>query len=158
MANYMLADADKLDSDLTKVADSIRAKGGTTEPLAFPDGFAAAVNAIVVKTGTEIKRNTGTVKNGNTISCGWKPDLVYITKNQTYDGYLMCACFPFEVSGNTKLNSAAWPSSDADYPADCYVAQTSNGFSFKATIYDESQDKNISYTGSFQYVAVKYTE
>lgn len=110
------------------------------------------------KKGTEIQRATGTVKNGDTIRCGWKPDLVYITKNQTYDGYLMCACFPFEVSGNTKINSSVWPSPDAHYPADCYITQTSNGFSFKAKIYDESQGESIFYTGSFKYVAVKYTE
>lgn len=34
------------DVDLKKVADAIRAKGGTTAPLAFPDGFSAAVGAL----------------------------------------------------------------------------------------------------------------
>lgn len=33
-------------TDMTTVADAIRAKGGTSAPLAFPDGFAAAIEAI----------------------------------------------------------------------------------------------------------------
>ena len=33
-------------TDLTKVADAIRAKAGTTEPLAWPDGFATAISGI----------------------------------------------------------------------------------------------------------------
>ena len=155
MANYMLADADKLDSDLTKVADSIRAKGGTTEPLAFPDGFAAAVNAIVVKTGTEIKRTTGTVKNGETKNCGWKPDLVYITNGGSDDGFTYSACFAFEASGKTKLNCAHWyGSSDV---VDCYATQTATGFTAEFGTYD-SNDNWVSYRNSFSYVAVKYTE
>lgn len=32
--------------DLTAVADAIRAKGGTSEPLTFPDGFIDAINAL----------------------------------------------------------------------------------------------------------------
>lgn len=31
-------------SDLVSVADAIRAKGGTSEPLTFPDGFIEAIN------------------------------------------------------------------------------------------------------------------
>lgn len=34
------------DTQLTSVADAIRAKGGTSDPIAFPDGFVSAVNAI----------------------------------------------------------------------------------------------------------------
>ena len=34
------------EASLTAVADSIRAKGGTTGALAFPDGFVSAVQAI----------------------------------------------------------------------------------------------------------------
>lgn len=33
-------------TDMTTVADAIRTKGGTSAPLAFPDGFANAVSAI----------------------------------------------------------------------------------------------------------------
>lgn len=41
MANYIASD-----TDLTSVADAIRAKGGTSGQLAFPSGFASAIGAI----------------------------------------------------------------------------------------------------------------
>lgn len=41
MTNYLTAD-----TDLTAVADAIRAKGGTNEPLSFPQGFVDAIDAI----------------------------------------------------------------------------------------------------------------
>ena len=41
MAEYLTNTA-----DLTSVADAIRAKGGTSAQLAFPDGFVSAVQAI----------------------------------------------------------------------------------------------------------------
>lgn len=43
---YMIVDSGQLDIDLTAVADSIRAKTGGTEPLGFPDGMAAEVDAV----------------------------------------------------------------------------------------------------------------
>ena len=46
MANYKVVDADRLDADLASVADSIRAKAGTTDQMAFPDGFKSAVEGI----------------------------------------------------------------------------------------------------------------
>lgn len=157
MANYMLADADKLDSDLTKVADSIRAKGGTTEPLAFPDGFAAAVNAIVVKTGTEIKRTTGTVKNGETKNCGWKPDLVYLSPGGSEDGYPMSACLAFEASGKNKLNTTTYNSNDDII--DIFATRTTTGFSCNLkTYYYDTALRESTYNGSLSYIAVKYTE
>jgi hypothetical protein len=44
MANYVVSDA-----SLTAIADAIREKGDTTDPLTFPDGFATAIGNI--KTG-----------------------------------------------------------------------------------------------------------
>lgn len=46
MANYQVVDADRLDENLTSVADAIREKSGTTDELEFPDEFAAAILAI----------------------------------------------------------------------------------------------------------------
>ena len=40
-------------TDLTKVADAIRTKGGTSAALAYPDEYVSAINAIT--TGTELK-------------------------------------------------------------------------------------------------------
>lgn len=51
MAIDKAIDSAKLDSDLTAVADAIRTKGGTSAPMAFPDGFVQAVQAIEAGTG-----------------------------------------------------------------------------------------------------------
>lgn len=43
---YVVVDKEQLDADLTVVADAIREKGGTSEPLVFPSGMVEAVKAI----------------------------------------------------------------------------------------------------------------
>lgn len=49
MALDKLVDSAALDANLTSVANAIRAKGGTSGPMAFPAGFVAAVEAIPKK-------------------------------------------------------------------------------------------------------------
>ena len=46
MALVKAVDSAALNAGMAAVADAIRAKAGTTEPLAWPDGFKAAVEAI----------------------------------------------------------------------------------------------------------------
>ena len=46
MALDKAVDSAALDAGMTAVADAIRVKAGTTEPLAWPDGFKAALEAI----------------------------------------------------------------------------------------------------------------
>ena len=53
MAKYKVVDVEKLDADLSSVANTIRTKGGTTESLPFPQGFVDAVGAIKTGGGTE---------------------------------------------------------------------------------------------------------
>lgn len=48
-------------ADLTAVANAIRSKGGTTDPLVYPDGFVTAINNIQASSGgVDIKVNTVT--------------------------------------------------------------------------------------------------
>ena len=46
MALDKVVDSAALDAGMTAVADAIRAKAGTTEPLAWPDGFITAISGI----------------------------------------------------------------------------------------------------------------
>lgn len=46
MALNKAVDSAALDAGMAAVADAIRAKAGTTDPLAWPDGFKAAIEAI----------------------------------------------------------------------------------------------------------------
>lgn len=52
-------------TDLTKVAAAIREKGGTSDPLVYPDGFVTAIQAI--QSGTELKIIV-TVTSGATVT------------------------------------------------------------------------------------------
>lgn len=46
MPEYKIVDVERLEADLTSVADTIRAKGGTTDQMEWPEGYKAAVKAI----------------------------------------------------------------------------------------------------------------
>lgn len=46
MADYKIVDADELDNGFSIVADSIRAKSGSTEKMAFPEGYKEQVDSI----------------------------------------------------------------------------------------------------------------
>ena len=60
MAEYLTND-----TDLKKVADAIRAKGGTADPLVYPDGFAEAIGNI--QTGSPEQEKSVTITaNGTT--------------------------------------------------------------------------------------------
>ena len=55
MALDKVVDSAALDAGMTAVADVIRAKAGTTEPLAWPDGFKAAIEAISGGSGNAVQ-------------------------------------------------------------------------------------------------------
>ena len=65
MALDKAVDSAQLNADLTAVADAIRTKGGTSEQLAFPDGFVTAIQAI--QTGPELQIIV-TVTSGATVT------------------------------------------------------------------------------------------
>ena len=58
MAEYLTNTA-----DLTEVADAIRVKGGTSEPLVYPSGFVSAIQSIDTTGGT--KPATLTITSSN---------------------------------------------------------------------------------------------
>lgn len=63
MANYRVVDTDQLEADLTVVADAIREKSGTSEPLEFPLGMKLAIETLLDKnddTGEPIAVNNST--------------------------------------------------------------------------------------------------
>lgn len=55
MAEYAVVNKTQLDADMTSVADTIRTKGGTSEQLAWPDGYNAAIEAIQTGGGTPVE-------------------------------------------------------------------------------------------------------
>lgn len=66
MALDKLVDSSQLDTDLTSVANAIRAKGGTSAQLAFPAGFVSAVQAIPTGTTPTGTKQISITANGTT--------------------------------------------------------------------------------------------
>jgi hypothetical protein len=52
MARFRRVNTDQLESDLTDIANAIRAKAGTTAELPFPSGYINAVNSITANSGS----------------------------------------------------------------------------------------------------------
>ena len=59
MATYKVVDAEQLNADMSSVADSIRTKGGTTDALAWPDGYKTAIDSIP----SGVAKETWVIKN-----------------------------------------------------------------------------------------------
>ena len=92
MALDKVVDSAALDAGMTAVADAIRAKAGTTEPLAWPDGFKAAIEAISGGGGTGLQYDMGefifdadTASNSNSLirepiphNLGDTPDFILV--------------------------------------------------------------------------------
>lgn len=83
MALDKLVDSAQLDSDLTSVANAIRAKGGTSAQLAFPAGFVDAVEAIETGGGGGVASGSATVTERTrylTIDMGGEYDHILVVQ------------------------------------------------------------------------------
>ena len=96
MATYKVVDADQLNADMTSVADSIRTKGGTTEALAWPDGYKTAIDSIPAGSAPSLqsKSVTYTANGTNTV-----------TADDGYDG-LISVDVTVNVSGGGGVETA----------------------------------------------------
>lgn len=91
MAVDKLVDSNQLDADLTSVANAIRAKGGTSDPLAFPVGFVSAVNSIPTGGGAPVEgKDVNFIDYDGTIVASYTADefaaLAALPENPTHDG------------------------------------------------------------------------
>jgi len=155
MANYVLVDADQIDKDLKSVADHIRAKGATTEELSFPDGFNAAVDAIVIETGIKVQKNTGsfTIRDGKaSVNCGFRPDVIRCNRSG--------AEVSFYLEGvSSSVAGALWDNEYEEY-WEMNLRASSTGFSVSDAVFvsiDTGEADTLDGFG-FNYTAVKYTQ
>lgn len=135
------------DTQLTSVADAIRAKGGTSDPLTFPDGFVDAVEAIPTGGGASVEplsvtqngtytAPTGTAYSPVTVNVSGGPVSVPAKEVnfRDYDGTVVYSYTPAEFaalsamptnpdhsSDEIPLTAQGWNWSFAD--AQAYVAK-----------------------------------
>ena len=119
MAKYMVED-----TSLTAVADAIRTKGDTSDAMAFPAGFVAAIEAI--ETGGELKYATGAItpaigtKTMTANGVGFKPSIVFMQHNTAK------SLFCFGSANFTSGYNGSKPYTPQFQPSD-------DGFTFTAT-------------------------
>lgn len=144
---------------LTGIADAIRAKEDSTEAIQVSE-LASRIGAI--STGVEVRTASGTFKTSNkgvaTVTCGFQPDVVSITLNETYDGEADAVAIPFLEYSGKKITVAMWTTSSSGYLYDFSVSSTTTGFSVTSvTIWDGDWNESTVKNKSFSYTAYKFT-
>lgn len=89
------------DIELTSVADAIRAKGGTSGALVYPDGFVSAINAITTGSGQDEFAEAALISDvGTTFPAMYKNTVATKVKNICFNGYtkLVTVEFPSVTS------------------------------------------------------------
>lgn len=112
MALDKLVDSTQLDSDLTSVANAIRAKSGGSAALSFPNDFISAVEAIETATWTE-----QTISSSGAVTQAISPYVIYhftgaltsltITLNAASSGQL--AQYHFDFNCGSTAPTVALP-------------------------------------------------
>lgn len=158
MAEYLIQD-----TTLTAIGDAIRAKTETTDLIPVSD---VPAQIAAIKTGVTVQETTGTFTTNTsgtaTVTCGFQPDLVVVTKNETNiesgTTYTYVAAFPFKDFTSKKITVPMWTTSSSGYIYDFYPTQTTTGFSVTVKMWDESWESSTVKNTSFNYTAYKFTE
>lgn len=115
-----------------------------------------------LQTGVNVQTKSGsftTDSNGAaSVSLGFKPDVVFITQNQSEDGYRYDAAVDFAAMNADFTSLALWTTDTPYYVWSVNVSRSTNGFSILG-IYGFQADWGGAYANkkTFQYTAVKYT-
>lgn len=158
---------DAMATNLTTVQNNVTAafsaigdKGGTVPSSKDSGNLVSAINSIPA--GVTVRKTSGSFSTGSsgkaTVTCGFKPDLVFVEQGYTYTynnaSYPVSASFSFAESQTENVYTTFWNIDDVI--TDFFVKRTSTGFSVEAVKYSGSW-QGSGYQGSFEYVAVKYT-
>lgn len=154
MAEYLIQD-----TTLTAIGDAIRAKEESTGPIPVPD-FAARIAAI--QTGINVQRATGSFTTNSsgsaTVNCGFQPDVVVVTKGETYDGSNFAAAIPFSDYVGKTLGISLFSISSDVLLYSFTSTQTATGFSVKVEKMNYSMSSSNASNTQFSYIAYKFTE
>lgn len=158
MALDKAVDSAVLDDGLRRVADAIRAKGGTTGSLVFPDGMESAVSAI--EKGVEVKTASGSVTTTTsgkaTLNIGFKPDLL-VLKVGVVNGYEFNLNLALTEKWTTsKAGCVSWYGDENLYEAFVDSVGTTST-SLYVYVFNSSWGSGPAQRVTFQWKAVKYT-
>lgn len=126
--------------------------------MAFLHGNGGGAVKVETSSGTVKTSSNGTATIDN---CGWRPDAVFFTRNETYSygetTYTYATAAVFSPISKNVTNCCIWTNSSSYELYDMYVTRTDTGFSMVVYGVDEALDGTK--TGvSFNYTAIKYTE
>lgn len=129
--------------DLTAVANAIRSKGGTTDPLVYPDGFVTAINNIQAGSGSiDIKANELTP---DCYFCDKDNRTAYLDFSNVITGKYFSFCIVSYGSGfdpddiDTEFNTVPclicgiYTGDDSDTSPDCVCMKSSSRSGFYGT-------------------------
>lgn len=138
-------------ADLTAVANAIRSKGGTTDPLVYPDGFVTAINSIQASSGSvDIKANKLTP---DCYLCNKDDRTAYLDLSNAITGkyFSFCICtvgnvfdpndIDVEVDSSVCLICGVYTGDDSDTSPDSVNMKSisnidTGGFAYIPMIYD----------------------
>jgi hypothetical protein len=154
--------AANLETELTNLAAafaSVEAKGGTVPESKISGNLATAIDGIPDGVSVQIKSGTFTTNRTSgeaTVNCGFKPDVVYITLNETYQSKPLVGAVDFGSLGKDDAYISLWSSNQTYILWTIKVNRTSNGFSIDSYVYKSDWSSSVQQK-TFNYSAVKYT-
>ena len=147
-----------VNSEMTSLADSIRAKSGKTGKMGIAS-MKAAVDGISV--GATVQRETGTFTTNTsgeaTINCGFQPDLI-VCYFSTYEGLEQGLSIPFAEQSYPELPYLTL-SCDENGMYEVVASRSTTGFTVtvKDLGWDYGLSEPLATNFSIGYIAVKYT-
>jgi hypothetical protein len=115
--------------------------------------------------GVEVQRKSGSVSltgNNTTVNCGFKPDVLFLTLNESYEydqeTFQYCTGVVFgELATTDGRFDMAMFGVDYTYVYETWGKRTNTGFTAGYQCVKLSDSSTSSPSKSFSYVAIKYT-
>ena len=153
--------ATNLESILTGLENAYTAVGSKNGTIPEQKTIGNLANAIgTVNAGVHVQKKSGwftTNNKGNaTVNCGFLPDMVFFTVNESKQGYLYNCAAAFAECNSNSIDLSMWTTHAYFALFDIMVTRTASGFSITACTRTEALEKNYSEL-TFNYIAVKYT-
>lgn len=96
-----------------------------------------------------------TDSSGNAvIECGFRPDALYITRSEFFEGNLQSACIAFTEAGRDTLESCIM---NDEMVVRCSATRTETGVQLAMSYYSSGWNAFESTDGTLNYIAIKYT-